>query len=145
MAGSLRSDDPEKLINAITDLIKLYPTGEPVIDQAKFYISVATGPYVYEKYEPTEGPTGYKRRKQGGGLADVNMYESYTEVGDNWSEIHVKDERHEVWVVEAGRGYQWEGSRIYAMQPFPRPYFKLAEEHFAVYLEYEIKRLCDSL
>lgn len=77
---------------------------------------------VYTAYTPTM----YKRRKRNGGIADPFMY-SYSVDGGSHT-LTVTDNRHEVGVVESGVGYTWEDSRIYGMQPFPRPYFKQAEE-----------------
>lgn len=77
---------------------------------------------VYTAYTPTK----YQRRKRSGGIADPFMY-SYSVDGGSHT-LTVTDNRHEVGVVESGEGYTWENSRIYGMQPFPRPYFKQAEE-----------------
>lgn len=77
---------------------------------------------VYTAYTPTM----YQRRKRNGGIADPFMY-SYSVDGGSHT-LMVTDNRHEVGVVESGEGYTWENSRIYGMQPFPRPYFKQAEE-----------------
>lgn len=80
---------------------------------------------VYTAYTPY-GKDKYIRRKRNGGIADPLMY-SYSVDGGNHT-LTVTDNRHEVGVVESGVGYTWEDSRIYGMQPFPRPYFKQAEE-----------------
>ena len=78
--------------------------------------------YVYPLYEPEE----YVRRERKGGIADPSMY-SYN-VDPSTNTLRVSDNRREVGVVESGIGYQWEESDIYAMQPYPRPYFNKAEQ-----------------
>lgn len=77
---------------------------------------------VYPLYSPTQ----YKRRKRNGGIADPFMY-SYN-VDHSTNTLRVSDNRREVGVVESGVGYQWVYSHIYAMQPYPRPYFNKAEQ-----------------
>lgn len=86
------------------------------------YIQFRVEHNVYTAYTPTM----YQRRKRNGGIADPLMY-SYSVDGGSHT-LTVTDNRHEVGVVESGEGYTWENSRIYGMQPFPRPYFKQAEE-----------------
>jgi hypothetical protein len=74
---------------------------------------------VYDKYEPTQ----YKRT---GGLAqEKNIIGNM--INDNTLEIENirKDEdtgRYVAPVVESGIGYTWEDSKIFNMQPFPRPF-----------------------
>ena len=75
---------------------------------------------------PLYSPTKYGRRKRNGGLADPFMY-SYN-VDPSTNTLRVSDNRREVGVVESGTGYQWEESQIYAMQPYPRPYFSKADQ-----------------
>lgn len=77
---------------------------------------------VYSKYQPSE----YERRGESGGIADPFMY-SHNVDGASHT-LTVIDNRHEVGVVESGTGYTWENSRIFGMQPFPRPYFADAQE-----------------
>lgn len=76
---------------------------------------------VYDKYEPTQ----YKRRKKNGGLQDT--FQAH-EIADGIDTIGIVDNRHETIVVESGEGYTWTNSRIYAMQPFPRPFYEAAED-----------------
>lgn len=76
---------------------------------------------VYPEYSPTM----YERRMREGGLADTNLYQASVDEGS--LTLTVRDDRHEVGVVESGEGYTWEDSDIYDMQPFPRPYFQDAE------------------
>jgi hypothetical protein len=72
---------------------------------------------VYEKYEPTQ----YQR--SGDLYKDVKT----TMINENTLEVEntARDEesgRLIAPVVESGVGYEWESSRIYNMQPFPRPF-----------------------
>lgn len=80
---------------------------------------------VYPKYTPS-GKEKYQRRKRNGGIADPFMYSYNVDTASHT--LTVIDNRHEVGVVESGEGYTWESSRIFAMQPFPRPYFQQAQE-----------------
>lgn len=77
---------------------------------------------VYSKYQPSE----YERRGANGGIADPFMYSHNIDAASHT--LTVIDERPEVGVVESGTGYTWEHSRIFGMQPFPRPYFADAQE-----------------
>lgn len=87
---------------------------------------------VYGKYEPSE----YQRRYDSGGLADPNnivMVESQA-TADGY-EIAVQNQTRDDYdhrliapIVESGEGYEWEQSRIYKMQPYPRPFHEKAEE-----------------
>lgn len=77
---------------------------------------------VYDQYQPSE----YERREKKGGIADPRMYSH--NIDPITHTLTVIDERHEVGVVESGTGYTWEKSRIFKMQPFPRPYFADAQE-----------------
>jgi hypothetical protein len=81
---------------------------------------------VEEDVYPLYTPTQYERRKRNGGIADPFMY-SYN-VDPSTQTLRVSDNRREVGVVESGVGYQWTESAIYAMQPYPRPYFNKAEQ-----------------
>lgn len=111
-----------------------------VFDAAKFAILMATKTEVYDKYTPTE----YDRRMASkGGLADYNVMKkvSYNPV---LHEIEIQDRstddetgRLVAPVVESGKGYTWKNSRIYAMQPFPRPFHKIAEHNLKVSGEFE--------
>lgn len=77
---------------------------------------------VYDKYQPSE----YERRGANGGIADPFMYSHNVDTATHT--LTVVDNRHEVGVVESGMGYTWTNSRIFGMQPFPRPYFADAQE-----------------
>jgi hypothetical protein len=74
---------------------------------------------VYNKYEPTQ----YKRT---GGLYQEKNIKG-TMLNDNTLEIEniredEKTGRYIAPVVEEGVGYEWEDSKIYNMQPYPRPF-----------------------
>ena len=95
-----------------------------IAEGAKGILSAAVKAYVYPKYDPTQ----YIRRKDSGGLSDRDMYEVTEDgSGGDTHEIVVADNRHEVGVVESGTGYTWTHSQIYQWQPYPRPYFPLAD------------------
>lgn len=97
---------------------------------------------VYDKYEPTE----YQRRGDDGGVLDEDCYRTSTEHG--YDELTLRldalnygNSRYSSWgdhpsqgwdsgkitnIIESGRGYHWTGSKIYQMQPFPRPFLEFA-------------------
>lgn len=93
-----------------------------ISDIADACIQLRVASNVYAQYEPTE----YERRGTAGGLADPGMYTH--DVDGASHTLTVSDNRHEVEVVESGVGYTWERSRIFRMQPFPRPYFEDAQD-----------------
>lgn len=92
-----------------------------IADRVKTAISEETFLTVYPVYTPTL----YKRRQTHGGIADTNEYEAIMDEATHT--LTVSDNRSEADVVERGVGYTWEESKIYAMQPFPRPYFANAQ------------------
>lgn len=98
----------------------------PIAEIAKNDIQFRVNSNVYPLYTPLQ----YVRRGENGGLADTDMY--VVNVDDGSHTLTVTDDRHEVGVVESGTGYTWEDSPIYRMQPYPRPYFDLAEEDVAL-------------
>lgn len=111
-----------------------------VLDIAKIEISNAVDKEVYKNYDPTM----YQRRKfSKGGLADVNVINKVSydpvnrilEVRDD--SVDGKTGRLVAPVVESGKGYTWKNSNIYAMQPFPRPFHKIAEHNLKVSGEFE--------
>lgn len=98
---------------------------------------------VYDKYEPTQ----YQRRGDDGGVLDEDCYRTSTEQG--YDEVTLRldalnygNRRYSSWgeepapdgwdpgkitnIIESGRGYHWTGSKIYQMQPFPRPFLEFA-------------------
>lgn len=123
----MKSYEPEEILDYINKSITEFATSQDVLDMAKQEISHAAHAFVYPEYDPTV----YKRRKNAGGLSDVNQYDEMVSIGKNWAEIHISDFRREAGVVERGVGYTWRNSLIYMLQPFPRPYFSRAEEFFA--------------
>jgi hypothetical protein len=88
-----------------------------VADVAKDTMSDHVMSDVYSKYQPSQ----YQR--SGDLYKDVKT----TMINENTLEIEntARDEesgRLIAPVVESGVGYEWESSRIYNMQPFPRPF-----------------------
>jgi hypothetical protein len=88
-----------------------------VADVARDTMSKHVMSDVYQAYEPTQ----YQR------TGDLYKDISTTMKNDNTLEIEnvARDEesgRLIAPVVESGEGYEWEKSRIYQMQPFPRPF-----------------------
>lgn len=100
-----------------------------IAEGAKGILSAEVKRSVYPLYDPTQ----YVRRMDSGGLSDRDVYE-VTEDGNagDAHEIVIADNRPEVGVVESGTGYTWTYSVIYQMQPFPRPYFLLADARIEV-------------
>lgn len=81
---------------------------------------------VYDKYDPSM----YVRT--GGLLQDKNIKSEM--IGDNT--LTVRSTREEngrdiAEIIEYGVGYEWEDSRIYNMQPFPRPFHAEAQKELA--------------
>lgn len=115
------SNETEGIINRLNDAITECLEGD---------ISQIAGECIQYRVEhdvyPLYSPTQYERRMRNGGIADPFMY-SYN-VDPSTQTLRVSDNRREVGVVESGIGYQWEDSQIYAMQPYPRPYFNKAEQ-----------------
>jgi hypothetical protein len=78
---------------------------------------------VYDKYEPTQ----YQRQGADGGLMDdKNIYAGLVDDGElvvRSTRVDEDDPRKDIAsIVEFGTGYTWEKSKIYHMQPFPRPF-----------------------
>lgn len=78
---------------------------------------------VYDKYTPTE----YERT---GGLYQDRNIEAIV----NGNTLSVRSTRTErgrdiAQIIESGIGYEWKDSRIYNMQPYPRPF------HYETFLE----------
>ena len=90
-------------------------------ERVKTAVSEETFETVYPAYDPIQ----YVRREKHGGLADPDQYE--VTMDEATHTLTVADNRHEAVVVESGVGYDWMNSRIYAMQPYPRPYFANAQ------------------
>lgn len=117
---SLR-DEANQILSMLDDTINAALAG-PITEIAKNDIQFRVESDVYPLYTPML----YQRRGRSGGIADTSMYEA--SVDDATHTLTVRDDRPEVGIVESGTGYTWEESAIYHMQPFPRPYFDLAEE-----------------
>lgn len=104
----------------------------PVTTAIKGAMVTAIDKEVFLKYSPSE----YKRRSKSGapgGLQDWNVMESNYDPSTMTLEVQNMSRDDESGrliapVVEEGVGYQWEDSRIYAKQPFPRPFHKKAQE-----------------
>lgn len=90
------------------------------------HVKAAVSAETFETVYPAYAPAQYVRRKTHGGIADPREYE--VTMDNATHTLTVSDNREEAEIVESGIGYDWIYSRIYAMQPFPRPYFKNAEE-----------------
>jgi hypothetical protein len=80
---------------------------------------------VYDKYEPTQ----YQRHGADGGLLDdENIYTGLVDDGElviRSTRVDEEDPSKDVAaIVEYGRGYDWTKSKIYQMQPFPRPFHR---------------------
>jgi hypothetical protein len=81
---------------------------------------------VYNAYEPSQ----YDRQKDDGGLLDESNIKHGVENGQLWIRNTRSDEGKDVAeIVETGVGYDWERSRIYKMQPFPRPFHEETKEN----------------
>lgn len=104
-----------------------------VADLAKATMQQAVDDIVYKGYTPS----GYLRRKDDGGLRDIeNMETEYdrdtmtltlTNVTRDYHYSGTK-ERLVAPIVEKGVGYTWKESEIYALQPFPRPFNAYTEK-----------------
>ena len=124
------------IVNQARSLVNQALAGE-IAEMAKNEIAYMVESAVYPRYTPTE----YVRRGTAGGIADRDMYE--VTPGD--LTLTVSDNRREVGVVESGVGYTWEGSLIYRLQPFPRPYFAQAEQNTAEDAEPMIQQILSSI
>ena len=124
--------DPNELIMAANTLISDIMNGPDGVEAAKKSItSVAVG-NVYATYDPTM----YKRKGANGGILDEDLFDvTYDSGSGDFHEIRVADDRSGISRIESGTGYTWRGSRLYKMQPFPRPYFRYAETEFAAQLD----------
>lgn len=101
--------------------------------KAREIMALAAEEGVYSKYQPTE----YVRRHT---MDNPSSYR--VEASDNTITIeNVATESDVFNVVESGVGYTWEHSRIYGMQPFPRPYSQNGIDQFVdLWLMPEIER-----
>lgn len=80
---------------------------------------------VYDRYKPSQ----YTRHKENGGLLDDRNI--VTELIDD-NTLYIRNIRQDTdkygnvrdvaRIVEEGEPYTWEYSRIYSMQPYPRPF-----------------------
>ena len=106
-----------------------------VAETAKQYLQSSILENVYDAYAPTQ----YERRYSDGGLADPeNFVESIA--GEHTLEITdiASGNRSQPgpWTddlddtIERGEPYLWLKSRIAEMQPYPRPFYKPAEDDF---------------
>ena len=107
----------------------------PVTDSVKAAIVEAVQTEVYDAYERGDYLPYIRRDEVGksGGLQDWNVMESKYDPETMTLEVQNMSRDDESGrliapVVEEGVGYQWEDSRIYAKQPFPRPFHKKAQE-----------------
>ena len=124
--------DPNELIVAVNAMITDVMNGPEGVDAAKKTIAVIATKNVYAVYDPTL----YNRKGANGGILDGDIFDvTYDAGAGNFHEIRVADERSGIGRIESGTGYTWRGSRLYKMQPFPRPYFNEAETEFAAQLE----------
>lgn len=130
------ASEGEAILNRAKAQVNQALAGE-IADMAKNEISYMVQAAVYPAYSPTQ----YKRRGMSGGIADKNQYTATN--GD--MSLTVADDRPEVGVVESGVGYTWEHSRIYLMQPYPRPYFQQAEENTVADAEPMIQAILSSI
>jgi hypothetical protein len=92
-----------------------------VADEARSVMQEHVMSDVYDKYTPSPPPEGYVRTG--------NLYKDILTqmIDDNTLSIEdlAKDEetgRLVAPIIESGVGYTWKDSRIYNMQPFPRPF-----------------------
>ncbi len=113
-----------------------------IADLMKKNVSESVQVNVYAKYTPTM----YERRGDDGGLSDEDCYRTSTEQGYSTVTLRLENlaygnARYASWgrrpsqgidpgkitnIIESGNGYHWTGSRIYQMQPFPRPFMEFA-------------------
>ena len=129
-------------------LADLYECFEIVFeDLAKESMGLAISKEVYAKYRPML----YKRRRnQNGGLADPSNFDVQIFQQDNGNIVGiVKNTARGVGkafemdeVIVSGMGYDWEDSKIYHMQPFPRDFYSATIERIeASRWKYRVRRL----
>ena len=124
--------DPNELIMAVNALITEVMNGPEGVEAAKKAIADMATKNVYSVYEPKL----YQRKGANGGILDGDIFDVTFDAGSgNFHQIRVADDRSGVGRIESGMGYTWRGSLIYKLQPFPRPYFRYAEDEFAAQLE----------
>ena len=139
---AIKTSDPDFLIDAVNVSLSAYMNTD-FMEFCKDILSTAVNVYVYPAYEPDS----YVRRQNAGGLSDKREYE--TEEDPNpWGSVHtisISDNRREANVVNSGSGYTWTRSRIYRMQPFPRPYFSQADESISNLIDTLIQTIISGL
>lgn len=97
----------------------------PVADTAKAFLADAVETEVYDVYDPVY----YERKKNEGGLSDIDNMEATYDAAN--MTLEVEDVRRDeetgrlvAPVVESGRGYRY-------FSPGARPFHKVAEENMA--------------
>ena len=141
---AIKTSDPDFLIDAVNVSISAYMNAN-FMELCKDILSTSVNVYVYP--ESIYSPSSYVRRKNAGGLSDKREYE-IEEDPNPWSSVHtisISDNRREANVVNSGSGYTWTRSRIYRMQPFPRPYFAQAEKAISELLDDLMQAVVDGL
>lgn len=118
-----------EVANAVTDIM----IGEKPVDGVYDTMGVI-GREVYSQYEPES----YERRYTQGGLVDRDNIISELIPNENTLIVANKTEDDGYYpsdnspdlvkTVEEGVGYNWEKSKIYKMQPFPRPFHEVVEQ-----------------
>lgn len=139
---AIKTSDPDALIDAVNVSISATMNGT-LMEFCKDLLSNTVHAYVYPAYTPDS----YARREDAGGISDKREYET-EEDGNPWGNVHtitIGDYRREANVVNSGTGYTWTRSRIYRMQPFPRPYFAQAEWTIQKLLDDMMQGLMSSL
>lgn len=108
------------------DLLECFE--EVFVDLARESMKQSIKHNVYSKYRPG----AYVRRRENGGLiADENIFvEVYRDKTTGNIIGYVKNITEGVGnayeldeVIESGIGYDWEDSKIFNLQPFPRPFY----------------------
>ena len=129
------------------DLLECFE--EVFVDLARESMKSAIKSEVYAKYRP-QGYRQYHRRKEQGGLIDDrNIIVEVYRTKDGNIIGHVKNittgagKAYElVDVIESGIGYDWETSKIFKMQPYPRPFHENTIERIEKSRwQYHVRRL----
>ena len=109
-------------------------------------MELAVSKEVYAKYRPME----YVRRKNKGGLTDPKNFDIQIYQQTNGNIVgYVRNTARGVGrafeldeVIVSGMGYDWEDSKIYKMQPFPRDFYSATIDRIeSSRWKYHVRRL----
>lgn len=120
----------EKALNRIKKDVKKTIENE-VSNKIKETMKQRVQEDVYDEYDPTQ----YIRRREDGGLLDDDNIKSKVKSKNNNLSLEITNEtmsdshlKRLDKVIEYGVGYEWEYSKIYKMQPYPRPFISNTRE-----------------